>query len=79
MATPKDSFAEYRQLILAALERLEATIAALNVKLDDLRNKEVQQLHVEVAMLKVRSTIFGAVGGSIGGAIVGALVARFLK
>jgi hypothetical protein len=70
------SFDEYRQLILHTLERLQLGITTIEVKVDQLRNEEMKAMAVDIAMLKVRASIFGAIAGSLGGAIVGVLVVK---
>lgn len=52
-----EGWMEYRKLILAELERLSRDIAAGNAKLDELR--------LEVAMLKIKAGFWGALAGSV--------------
>lgn len=74
--TRTGGFDEYRHLIMETLERLERGITAIDVKVDSLRTQEVEAIKIDVAMLKVRASIWGAIAGSVGGAVVGALVAK---
>lgn len=71
-----DTFVEYRRLILASIETLNASVARLDVKIDALRQNDISDLKVAVAMLQVRASLFGAAAGSIGGAIVGILAQK---
>lgn len=71
-------FDEYRHLIMETLERLQRGITAIDVKVDLLRTQEVEALKIDVAMLKVRASIFGAIAGAIGGALISAFVAKVL-
>lgn len=71
-------FDEYRHLIMETLERLQRGITAIDVKVDSLRTQEVEALKIDVAMLKVRASIYGALAGSLGGAIMGVLITKAL-
>lgn len=73
MPTPEDGFTEYRRLILGELERLNLALGALNVKIDGLKDREMADLRVDVAMLKVKASVMGAIAGTIGGAVVGGI------
>jgi hypothetical protein len=73
-----DTFVEYRRLILASIENLNASVAKLDLKIDALRQNDISDLKVQVAMLQVRASVFGGVAGAIGGAIVGVLAQRAL-
>ena len=60
--TDDNGWPEYQRLVLAELQRHGVWLAALDQKLDDLR--------VEVAMLKVRSGLWGAVAGLVAVAVM---------
>lgn len=77
-----DGWLEYRQLILAELTRLNGGIQGLTDKFDTartLRDAEIVAMRVDIAMLKVRAGIVGAIGGSLGGAVIAALVIKLMK
>lgn len=69
-----ESWVEYRRLILQALERMDSEIGKVNGKIDQFRAEDIASLKVEVAMLKVRAGMWGAVSGLITG-VLAALVA----
>ncbi len=73
-----DGWAEYRKLILSELERLNNTIDRLDEKIDQLRQFDIADMKMEIAMLKTKAGLLGAIGGSIGGSIVGVIVSKFL-
>ena len=72
-----DTWIEYRRLVLGELERLNATTTLLDRKLDELRNEirsendrrdaataaQISELKVSVAMLQVKSGLWGAGSG----------------
>lgn len=60
-----EGWSEYRKLVISELERLGRMIAAVDIKVEALNNSEISNLKVEVAMLKVRCAIIGAVFGAI--------------
>ena len=60
MSPPKNSgnnWAEYQKLVLAELERHGSLISEVDQKITDLR--------VEIAMLKVKSGVWGAAAGLV--------------
>lgn len=59
------SWREYRRLILSELESLNKAIEGLNRKIDDLRNEEISVLKVNVAMLQLKCSLWGALGGAV--------------
>lgn len=73
-----EGWGEYRKLILAELERLNRVISALDSKLEAFRNDDISSLKVEVAMLKVKAGLWGALAGLVPaiGAILYMLAAR---
>lgn len=64
---------EYRRLILAEIERINKGMVELNNKMDansESRFSETSQIQVEIAMLKVKSGIFGAMTGGFSAATI---------
>lgn len=72
-----ESWVEYRRLILQALERLDGEIRGLNAKMDAFRADDIATIKVEVAMLKVKAGMWGAVMGLVTG--VAAALTVYLK
>ena len=66
-----ESWSEYRRLILQALERLDGEIRGLNGKIDAFRADDIATIKVEVAMLKVKAGMWGAIMGLITGVLAG--------
>lgn len=57
---------EYRRLVLAALERLEADIKAIDAKVDIVKTA--------VTALQVKAGLIGAAAGLLAGALIGKLI-----
>lgn len=55
------SWGEYRKLLLSELERMNKAIEETNRKLDGFRRDEINQLQLDMAMLKVKSGIASAI------------------
>lgn len=84
------SWIEYRALVLAELERLSALIMVLDKKIDDLattQRRDIQErdaamwthisgLKIEVAMLQVKSGVWGAVAGLV--VVVATILVQYL-
>jgi hypothetical protein len=60
-----EGWLEYRKLILSELERVSRELRDLNEK--------VLEIHTEIAMLKVKSGLWGALAGAIPAIVLWAL------
>jgi hypothetical protein len=60
-----EGWLEYRKLILSELERVSRELRDLNQKVSD--------IHTEIAMLKVKSGLWGALAGAIPALVLWAL------
>lgn len=80
----------YRLLVMTGLERLNDSIGLINVKVDlvkdDINNKiqsmvtsEIAKLQVEVAMLKVKAGMAGAIAGLVVGGVMSLIVAMLMR
>jgi hypothetical protein len=69
----EDGWREYRRLILAELERINKSIIEINKKMEQFRADEISQIKVAIAMLQVKSGVWGAAAGlavAIGAALL---------
>jgi hypothetical protein len=64
-----EGWGEYKRLILQELERLAKRIEDLDSKIDRFRGDDIASLKVEVAMLKVKAGMWGALAGAVPAAI----------
>jgi hypothetical protein len=55
----------YRRLILAEIQRVSRDIEAINQKLDRFRESDLQEIKVDIAMLKVKASAWGGLAGLI--------------
>jgi hypothetical protein len=71
------TWAEYRQLVLAELERIDTLVENHDTKnqdtFEDVR-KELSAIKIELSALKVRSGIWGGVAGSV--VVIGMLLLK---
>jgi hypothetical protein len=67
MATNKaqGDWGEYRTLILAELKRLNEGIDAVKSKVEQLHASDIGNIKAEIAVLKVKAAIVGAVAGAV--------------
>ena len=64
--TPRpEDWSEYRRLILQELERLNMLAHDLSDEIRDIRNKDLSQVRVDIAMLQVKAGVWGAVAGAV--------------
>jgi hypothetical protein len=61
------TWGEYRELVLKELERLNESIRELNEKLDKLNTDDISDMKIKIAMLEVRSGVWGAIAGTVTG------------
>jgi len=76
------SWAEYRRLILAELERIDRGMVAMNAKMEvitNLRDETIAKMRVEIAMLKVQAGAWGAAAGLAGAAIASTFLIQLTK
>jgi len=70
----RDGWSEYQKLVLSTLEdhkdlinkvndRISDEIKGVDAKVNEIRTQDIPSIHVEIAMLKVKSGIWGLVGG----------------
>lgn len=72
----EDGWREYRRLILAELERINISINDINKKIEQFRSDEIAQIKVAIAMLQVKSGVWGAAAGLI--VAVGAALLKYV-
>lgn len=74
-----DGWSGYRRLILRNFEQLGEQIVSIETKIDRLRDRDISDMKIDIAMLKVKAGMWGAVGGAAGGAIIAVLVGRLFR
>jgi len=68
-----NGWSEYQRLVMAELERLDKAIAANRTHFDtrmDTMNDGLAGIRVEIATLRVKAGVWGAVAGMIPGAVI---------
>ncbi len=58
--------AEFKERVLASLLSIRREVETIDHKLDVLKDEEISNIKVEIAMLKVKSGLWGLVGGALG-------------
>jgi hypothetical protein len=56
---------EYKELILSELERINKQLETINEKFENIFLEEIVKLKVDIAMLQIKSGIFGALTGAV--------------
>jgi hypothetical protein len=64
-----EAWGEYRMLVLAELKRLTEAIADVKEKIDELQSRDISELRSEIAILKLKSGMWGLIAGAIPGMI----------
>lgn len=62
-------WSEYKLLVLDHIERLSRQLSIVETKLDTFRADDIATLKTEVALLKLRAGLWGAISGAVPGAI----------
>lgn len=65
MPLPEDSWPEWSRHVLAELKRLNDNLAQVEDKIDLIKDEQITPLKVEIAMLKIKASIWGLIGGAI--------------
>lgn len=60
---------EYKLLVLDQLEGLKGQVRSLEAKVDGFRADDIANVKVEIALLKQKAGIWGAIAGLVPGAI----------
>ena len=60
-----ESWLEWRRHLLAELERQAKAIEATNIKIDTYMSSDISKMKVDIAMLQVKSGMWGAVAGIV--------------
>jgi len=68
-----DSWREWGTYVLKEMKRLNTQIESLDNKVTSIKDQQISQLKIEIAMLKVKSGVWGLIGGLIPIVIVVAL------
>lgn len=75
-----ESWGEYRRLILTQLQSLQSELAILRKELEQFRQEEVSDIKIEIALLKLKSSIWGGFMGAVSAALLtaGAILLRLV-
>lgn len=71
------SWTEYRRLVVQQLANLSRELGETNAKIDSLRNDQLAKIWAEIAVLKFKSGLWGAVSGAV--IAVGAVLFGMVK
>lgn len=65
----RNGWSEYQKLVLSRLDGQDRSLTELGNEVKELRSKDVVDLKVEIAMLKVKAGLWGAAAGAVPGAL----------
>lgn len=70
----------YRRLIVSQLKSFENEVSSLRKDLRDMREGEIQEMKVEIALLKLKSGVWASIVGALSSIIVtgGAILLRMV-
>lgn len=72
-STGGNGWGRYEERVLSELIDLKNDVKALSREINNLKQDEISKIKVEVAMLKVKSGLWGAAAGFIPAAVIVAL------
>lgn len=70
MTQEGDGWTENRKLILRELERFGSDLKDIRETIAEFRQADIAQIKTEIALLKLKSSLWGAVLGGVSGALV---------
>lgn len=73
----EDGWDVNRKLILDSIERLRDELRVIKAKLDQFRQDDIAQIRTEIALLKLKSSLWGALMGAATGIAVALTAAVF--
>lgn len=70
----------YRRMIVQQLKDLQTDLAVVRSEIQNFKQVELSAIKVEIALLKLKSSLWGALLGTIGGAVVtaAAILSKYL-
>jgi hypothetical protein len=77
----EDDWVTNRKLIVAELRRIGDDVRAVTDSFDKFRREDIAELKIDIALLKLKSSLWGAVLGGAAGMLVtaGAIMLRLVK
>ena len=73
----EDGWNEYRKLVLSQLIDLNKSVEKLNDRFDTYLSKDISNVKMEIATLKVKAGLWGLLGASIPSSV--AIIVHFLR
>ena len=64
-----EDWGEYRRLILSQLEEIKNDLSAVRGQMQTFRQTDIAEIKVEIALLKLKSSLWGGALGLAGGAL----------
>lgn len=68
----------WSKLVLSEIERLQTELDKANVRLALTREQDLPALRTEIAVLKTKAVIFGAIAGIVSSALASAILNYFI-
>jgi hypothetical protein len=65
ISTTGNGGSQYQRLLLAELERHSEQMQALDTKVNEIRQKDLADIKVQIAMLQIKSGLWGAAAGML--------------
>ena len=76
---PTEDWREYRRLILGQLVQLQTDLASLRKEVELFRQQDISEIKVEIALLKLKSSLWGGLLGAIAGATFSVIASMVSK
>ena len=70
MSLESESWVEYRKFIVEQLRQLQADQGALRREIELFRQQDISEIKVEIALLKLKSSLWGGLLGAVSGAAI---------
>lgn len=72
----RGDYREDRRLLFHEMRRISELMQALDDKLNKIRNDDITQIKVDLAMLAGKAAMFGTVGGIAAGAVISVVLKK---
>lgn len=70
----REDWFDYRRLVLSQIQALQKDLSSIRTEVQTFRTKDIGELKIEIALLKLKTAMWGAILGAIGGGVIAFVV-----
>lgn len=70
----REDWFDYRRLVLTQIQALQIDLSAIRTEVQTFRTRDIGEIKIEIALLKLKSSMWGAILGAVGGGVISFVV-----